>query len=106
VPEVLAARSFGTAEPVLLAVHDPLLERNAGVYRIADGAAERVGPLGGPVAPELECSAAALSMAYLGDRAPSQLVATGWWQANDPAAVPRADAAFTTAETPWCGTYF
>ncbi|HEY4419173.1 MAG TPA: GNAT family N-acetyltransferase, partial [Pseudonocardia sp.] len=37
VPAALAARSYGTADPVLLAVHDPLLEKNAGVYRIADG---------------------------------------------------------------------
>ncbi|GAA1259589.1 GNAT family N-acetyltransferase [Pseudonocardia aurantiaca] len=106
VPAALAARSYGTAEPLLLAVHDPFLERNAGVYRIADGSAERVGPLGGPVHPDLECSAAALSMVYLGDRVPSELVGTGWWQVNDAAAVPRADAAFATAETPWCGTFF
>jgi predicted acetyltransferase len=106
VPAALAARGYGTAEPLLLAVHDPLLERNAGVYRIADGAAERVGPLGGPVRPELECSAGALAMVYLGDRRPSELVSTGWWQVNDASAVPRADAAFATAETPWCGTFF
>ncbi|OLT23875.1 hypothetical protein BJF78_31450 [Pseudonocardia sp. CNS-139] len=106
VPAALAAREYGAAEPVLLAVHDPMLERNAGVYRVAHGIAEPVGPLGGPVRPELECTAAALAMAYLGDRAPSELVATGWWQANDPAAVPRADAAFATAGLPWCGTFF
>jgi predicted acetyltransferase len=106
VPAALAARSYGAADPVLLAVHDPLLEKNAGVYRIADGSAEFVGPLGGPVAPELECDAAGLAMAYLGDRTPCQLVATGWWSAPDPSAVRRADAAFATAEVPWCGTYF
>jgi predicted acetyltransferase len=106
VPSALAARSYGAAEPVLLAVHDAFLEGNAGVYRIADGSAERVGPIGGPVRPELECTVAALAMAYLGDRRPSELVASGWWTAPDPAAVPRADAVFATAGTPWCGTYF
>jgi predicted acetyltransferase len=106
VPVALAARSFGPTEPVLIAVHDPLRETNAGVYRIADGAAERVGPLGGPVRPELECAVDALAMAYLGDRSPSELVATGWWEVHDPEAVPRADAAFATAEIPWCGTHF
>ena len=106
VPLALAARSFGPSEPVLIAVHDPLRETNAGIYRIADGAADRVGPLGGPVRPELECSVDALAMAYLGDRSPSQLVATGWWEVHDPEAVPRADAAFATAEIPWCGTHF
>ncbi|TQM03854.1 GNAT family N-acetyltransferase [Pseudonocardia kunmingensis] len=106
VPTALAARGYGTAEPVLLAVHDALREANAGVYRIADGVAERVGPLGGPVRPELECGVAGLAMAYLGDRRPSELVATGWWTAPDAAAVPRADAAFATATSPWCGTFF
>jgi predicted acetyltransferase len=106
VPVALAARGYGTADPVLLAVHDGLREGNAGVYRIADGAAERVGPLGGPVQPQLECTVAGLAMAYLGDRRPSELVASGWWTAPDPAAVPRADAAFATAGTPWCGTFF
>jgi predicted acetyltransferase len=106
VPSALAARSYGPAEPVLLAVHDVFLEGNAGVYRIADGSAERVGPIGGPVRPELECTVAALAMAYLGDRRPSELVASGLWSAPDPAAVPRADAAFATPGIPWCGTYF
>ena len=106
VPAALAARSYGEAAPVLLAVHDTVLERNAGVYRIADGTAERVGPLAGPGTPQLQCDVAALAMAYLGDRSPSELVATGWWRADDPAAVSRADAAFRTGATPWCGTFF
>jgi predicted acetyltransferase len=106
VPVALAARSYGEAGPVLLAVHDPLLETNAGVYLIADGTAERVGPLGGPHAPQLECDAAALAMAYLGDRAPSQLAATGWWTAHDAAALERADRLFATGAVPWCGTFF
>jgi predicted acetyltransferase len=107
VPAALAARAFppGPA-PVLLAVHDALLPGNAGVYRIGGGAAERVGPLGS-AEPELSCDVAALAMAYLGDRAPSTLVATGWWHAADGSAVPRADALFgTAAAPPWCGTYF
>lgn len=106
VPAALAARSFAPADPVLIAVHDPLLPRNAGVYRIADGSAERAGPLGGPVEPQLECDVAALSMAYLGDRTPARLVATGWWRSRSDDAVRHADAAFRTATVPWCGTYF
>jgi predicted acetyltransferase len=105
-PAALGARRYGDSGPVLLGVHDGLLEANSGVYRIADGGAERVGPLGGPVRPELECDVAGLAMAYLGDRRPSELVASRWWTAPDPTAVPRADAAFATAGTPWCGTYF
>jgi predicted acetyltransferase len=106
VPAALAARTFAPAPPVLLAVHDPFLPDNAGVYRIAGGTAERVAPLGGPVAADLECDVAALAMAYLGDRRPSQLCAAGWWTAHDLDAVARADATFATDAVPWCGTMF
>jgi predicted acetyltransferase len=106
VPAALAARSYGPADAVLLGVHDGVLEGNSGVFRIAGGSVERVGPLDGSVRPELECTVAALAMAYLGDRSPSELVASGWWGAPDPSAVPRADAAFATPGRPWCGTYF
>lgn len=105
VPAALAARSWGAGPSVLLAVHDRLLGRNDGVYRIGDGTAERVGALG-TVEPELECDVAALAMAYLGDRAPSELVGTGWWRACDGAAIARADTLFGTAAVPWCGTFF
>jgi predicted acetyltransferase len=106
VPAALAARGFADTPPVLLGVHDPFREVNAGVYRIAGGAAERVEPLGGPVAPELECDVAALAMAYLGDRRPAELAAAGWWTVHDPDALHRADAAFATTDLPWCGTMF
>jgi len=106
VPAALAARAFADTPPVLLGVHDPFREINAGVYRIAGGTAERVEPLGGPVAPELECDVAALAMAYLGDRRPAELAAAGWWTVHDQEALARADAAFASAAVPWCGTMF
>jgi predicted acetyltransferase len=116
VPAALAARAFPAAAtsdrataPVLIAVHDPLLPDNAGVYRLggtgAEGTAERLGPVGA-VPADLECDVAALASAYLGDRAPSALAAAGWWTVHDPAAVPRADALFATDVAPWCGTHF
>jgi predicted acetyltransferase len=114
VPAALSARAFPTPHeesgdtdpaPVLLAVHDALLPDNTGVYRLGDGTAERVAPLGA-VAAELECDVAALAMAYLGDRSPSALAATGWWTVHDPAVLPRADALFATDVVPWCGTHF
>jgi predicted acetyltransferase len=101
VPAALAARRFAPADPVLLAVHDPLLPANTGTYRIADGTAV---PVGGTAA--LSCDVAGLAMAYLGDRSPSELVATGWWRAEPGADLDAADAAFATAQRPWCGTYF
>lgn len=109
VPVALAARPFPTlpvdVAPVLLAVHDPFLPGNAGVYRIGGGTTECIAPLG-IAAPDLECDAAALAMAYLGDRAPSALAATGRWRVHDPLAVARADLLFATPVTPWCGTFF
>jgi predicted acetyltransferase len=103
VPAALAARRFAPADPVLLAVRDPLLPANEGVYRIAGGA-ERVGDLGGRAA--LSCDAAGLAMAYLGDRGPAELVATGWWTSTDPAATAAAERAFRTGAAPFAGTNF
>ena len=103
VPAALAARSWTPAEPLTITVYDELLPANDGTYRIADGHAERIGQ---PVAEaDMVCSVAALAMAYLGDRRPSELVATGWWQ-GAAEAVARADQAFATPATPWCGTFF
>ncbi|MDN5933573.1 MAG: sterol carrier protein domain-containing protein, partial [Pseudonocardia sp.] len=101
VPAALAARTWGDGAAVLVGVHDRLRPGNDGVYRIGDGGAERV-----RAEPELECDVAALAMAYLGDRAPSLLAATGWWQVHRADAVARADALFRTDVLPWCGTYF
>ena len=103
VPAALAARSWGEGPGVRIAVHDRLLPGNTGVYRVGAGGAERTGP-DGPA--DLECDVAALAMAYLGDRAPSRLAATGWWRVHSPAALPAADALFATGAVPWCGTFF
>ncbi len=103
VPAALAARAWGPGPAVRLAVHDRLLPANTGVYRIGRDGVERTGA-DGPA--DLECDVAALSMAYLGDRAPSRLAATGWWRVHDRAALPAADALFATSAPPWCGTYF
>ncbi|MBC8092331.1 MAG: sterol carrier protein domain-containing protein, partial [Pseudonocardia sp.] len=102
VPAALGARSWAAGDVVLLGVHDRLLPQNAGVYRIGDGGVERVTG----VVPELECDVSALAMAYLGDRAPSRLAATGWWSAADPGVLARADRVFATTTVPWCGTRF
>lgn len=101
VPAALAARTWGDGPPVLVGVHDRLLPANDGVYRIGGGTAERVDG-----EPDLECDVDALATAYLGDRAPSLLAATGWWRVHDAGAPARADALFATDRLPWCGTYF
>lgn len=101
VPAALAARGWGDGPAVHLGVHDRLLPANDGVYRIGGGGAVRVA-----ADPDLECDVDALAMAYLGDRAPSLLAATGWWRVHDAGALARADALFATERLPWCGTYF
>jgi predicted acetyltransferase len=103
VPAALAARRFAPADPVLLEVSDPLLPANSGVYRIAGGA-ERVGDPGDPAA--LSCDVTGLAMAYLGDRGPAELVASGWWASTDPAATAAAERAFRTGTAPFSGTNF
>lgn len=105
VAAALAARTWGDSGPVLLGVHDPFLDRAAGLYRIAGGTAEPMGPLSTRT-PDLECDVAGLAMAYLGDRRPSELATAGWWVVRDPTALTRADAAFATSVVPWCGTMF
>lgn len=115
VPAALAARTWGESggEPLRIRVHDALFPANDGVHLIggahADGTngAEPAQAEDGPA--DLECDVAGLAMAYLGDRRPSELVASGWWTAHDRAAVARADRLFAPpAETgvPWCGTFF
>ncbi|GAA1832125.1 GNAT family N-acetyltransferase [Pseudonocardia ailaonensis] len=102
VPAALAARAWGDADPVRIRVHDRLLPGNEGVHVIggSDAGTAAEGEA------DLECDVAALAMAYLGDRRPSELVASGWWSAHDPAAVTRADVLFATPTTPWSGTFF
>ncbi|MHA6794664.1 GNAT family N-acetyltransferase [Pseudonocardia bannensis] len=107
VTAALDARAWSPADPVLLAVHDAVLPRNAGIYRIGPGGVTRLdGETRLHLEPQLECDVAALSMAYLGDRTPSELAGSGWWRVHDAAALNRADVLFRTTATPWCGTFF
>ncbi|MCE3552039.1 GNAT family N-acetyltransferase [Pseudonocardia sp. RS11V-5] len=117
VPAAFAARSWGESggEPLRLRVHDALFPGNDGVHVIDGRAAGTNGA--GPPDPspaedwpaDLECDVAGLAMAYLGDRRPSELVASGWWTVHDGAAVARADRLFAATgpdTVPWCGTFF
>ncbi|MEJ8280781.1 GNAT family N-acetyltransferase [Pseudonocardia spirodelae] len=97
----LAARSWGEGMPVVLRVHDPLL--GGGTWRIGPGGAA---PAAGAVA-DLECAADGLATVFLGDRAPSRLVAAGRCSEHTAGAAARADALFAvTGPAPWCGTFF
>jgi predicted acetyltransferase len=136
VPAALAARTWGGTggDPLRIRVHDALFPANDGVHvidgsgsgsngaaptpadpRRADSTPANPTPAdttpgdrtpGGDGPADLECGVAGLAMAYLGDRPPSELVASGWWTAHDPAAVARADRLFAVHDVPWCGTFF
>ncbi len=103
VPAALGARTWGDGPAVVLRVHDRLFPANDAAYRIGPDGPK---PVEDGTAPDLECDVGALAMAYLGDRRPSELVATGWWRAHEPSAPARADALFATGVVPWCGTGF
>ncbi|MFR9803375.1 GNAT family N-acetyltransferase [Pseudonocardia sp. RS010] len=115
VPAALAARAWGDTggEPVRIRVHDPLFPANDGVHVVGAGGPDTRGSTGTSEAEpaaggraDLECDVAGLAMAYLSDRRPAELVASGWWTAHDRAAVARADRLFAAGEAPWCGTFF
>ncbi|MEU6131062.1 GNAT family N-acetyltransferase [Saccharopolyspora sp. NPDC047091] len=101
VPAALAARSYGAAAAVVVEVRDAFLPQNSGAYRIGPGGAEPVAD-----APQLSLDVDVLGSLYLGDVAPSTLVAANRIDVHDPAAVPAADALFATPRLPWCGTGF
>jgi len=101
VPKALAAREYGHAAPVVLAVTDPLLPGNSGTYRITPDGAERTDE---PAALALDVTT--LAMIYLGTWRPSALAGAGRIEVRDPAAPAAADLLFGTRVASWSGTFF
>ncbi|ANY09127.1 GNAT family N-acetyltransferase [Pseudonocardia sp. HH130630-07] len=102
VAAALGARTWGDARPVVLRLHDPVLG-GSGTWSVGSGGARPAAD----AAPDIECSVASLAPAFLGDRAPSSLVAAGQWSEHTPGAAARADAVFAVpGPVPWCGTPF
>ncbi|MBB4683592.1 putative acetyltransferase [Amycolatopsis jiangsuensis] len=101
VPAALAARTYGTADPVVLDVADRMLPDNTGRYRIGPDGVERTG-----AAADLALDVDTLAMLYLGEWRPATLALAGRITGADPGALSRADALFRTAQRPWCGTHF
>ncbi|MBE1577164.1 GNAT family N-acetyltransferase [Amycolatopsis roodepoortensis] len=97
----LRARSYGTAEPVVLEVHDKQLPGNDGRYVVGPDGVERTA-----TEADLRLDVATLSSLYLGHGLFGDLALSGRVEVLDEAAVARADALFHTARTPWCGTFF
>jgi predicted acetyltransferase len=101
VPEALAARTYGDADPVVLSVTDAFLAENSGSYLVSrDGVSRTSEPAAFTVDVDV------LAMMYLGTWKASDLAAAGRLQVNDAEAVARADKLFASDTIAWCGTGF
>lgn len=97
----LAARSYAGAEPVTVAVNDPLLPDNSATYAVtADGVEETEGPA------QLRIGIAGLGAALLGGVTWRNLGAAGLAEADDSAVLDAADRLFAVSEAPYAGTFF
>ena len=104
VPAALAARAFADAAPVLLGVHDPLLEDNAGSTGSRGQRASASSPLGGPVSRSCRATSPRSRWPTSATAArPSSPPPAGGPCTTRPRSA-RADAAFATTPVPWCGT--
>ena len=98
VPRMLAARTYGTAEPVVLHVQDALVPSNEGVYRVSPDGVERV-----ETKADITIPVELLGAVYLGDTTFSQLAAT---KRIEGTRLADADALFAVGQKPYCGTFF
>ncbi|MFI9451899.1 GNAT family N-acetyltransferase [Amycolatopsis sp. NPDC052450] len=101
VSAALRARTYGTADPVVLEVLDKQLPDNSGRYVVGPDGAERT-----TADADLRLDVAALSSLYLGHGLFGDLALSGRVEVLDETAVARADSLFHTARPPWCGTFF
>jgi predicted acetyltransferase len=97
----LSARSYASAEPLVLEVADDFLPDNAGRWRIAGGGAERTED-----AADLALDVNEAASLYLGGFTASELVRAGVVRELREAAAVRADALFATPRKPWCPEIF
>ncbi|GAB2830764.1 GNAT family N-acetyltransferase [Lentzea nigeriaca] len=98
VPRMLAARTYGAAEAVVIEVRDKLLPANDGCYRVSPDGAERVDEQA-----DLTIPVDLLGAVYLGDTTFSQLAAA---KRIEGTRLADADALFAVARKPYCGTFF
>ncbi len=100
VPTALSARTYGSADAVVLAVDDQLVPENSGRYRVGTDGAERTGATA-----EIEIGVAELASVYLGGTRFAALATAGRVRGDAPA-LRRADLLFASDRMPWSGTYF
>ncbi|WP_439656563.1 GNAT family N-acetyltransferase [Lentzea sp. HUAS TT2] len=98
IPRMLAARSYGSAEPVVIEVQDKLLPANDGRYRVSPDGAERV-----EAPADITIPADLLGAVYLGDTRFSDLAAA---KRIEGSRFDEADALFAVPVAPLCSTFF
>jgi predicted acetyltransferase len=102
VPAALAGRTYAASGRVTLeVVSDPHFPENVGTWTIEDG---RV--LAGRRRPDVRLPVEALGAAYLGGQSFAQLAAAGLLEEANRGGLSRADAAFRSAQAPWCPEIF
>jgi predicted acetyltransferase len=98
VPRMLAARTYGVAEPVVIEVRDRLLPANDGRYRISPQGVERVEEQA-----DITMPVDLLGAVYFGDTTFSQLASA---KRIEGTRLADADVLFSVARKPYCGTFF
>lgn len=103
--EVLAARTYTTADSIVLDVSDDFCPWNAGRWRL-DGGPEGAVCERTDAQADLSLSAADVGSAYLGNLRFGRLQRAGRLVEHTAGAVARADAMFLTDPAPWCPQEF
>ncbi|KYF71254.1 GNAT family N-acetyltransferase [Sorangium cellulosum] len=103
VEAALAARAYGSSEPLTLEITDSDRPSNAGRFRLHGGErrATRTAQ-----APDLRLDITALGSAYLGGVSFQALADAGQVEALSEDAIERADRLFRAARAPWCPEIF
>ncbi|MDQ3916802.1 MAG: GNAT family N-acetyltransferase [Actinomycetota bacterium] len=105
VAAALEARDYARDGTLTLEIADPLLDANAGAWRMeVDGGRATVTRAGGDG--EVQIGIADLGSLYLGQFTFAQLAAAGRIAAPDAAALARADDMWRTTVAPWCPEIF
>ncbi len=105
ITSALEARRYRLDTELVLDVHDPLFEENAGRFAISiDGGVAKVERTSRDA--DLELGIADLGSIYLGGVTAGELAIGGRVIENAPGALGRADAAFSSSPKPWSATWF
>jgi predicted acetyltransferase len=101
VPRALEARTWASAETIVLRIHDGRVPENDGTWRLATSPGEGARCEPAAATPELELDVAALGAAYLGGTTISQLLAAGRIVEHASGAAERLDDALSVRLAPW-----